>query len=240
MQSKLAIQFRTRLTNFIHNQYLTDMTFYAVGNLDDRIKNADQLITVDTMKFCKSLSELYSNLAKPILDVFIYNWQLTSNVGFEGVFAASLMVQLSSLVLRKMTPPFGKMVAEEQRLEGEFRFTHSRLIENAEEIALFRGHNIEKGILDRNYFGLIRHVNRIFRMKVPHGMLEDFIIKYFWGACGLLLCSVPVFFEIPEKALGGKLSDLGSRTEGKKAISYYLCLLLFAYTILLSRVCHQP
>ncbi|CAM0135483.1 unnamed protein product [Umbelopsis sp. WA50703] len=214
MQSKLAIQFRTRLTNFIHNQYLTDMTFYAVGNLDDRIKNADQLITVDTMKFCKSLSELYSNLAKPILDVFIYNWQLTSNVGFEGVFAASLMVQLSSLVLRKMTPPFGKMVAEEQRLEGEFRFTHSRLIENAEEIALFRGHNIEKGILDRNYFGLIRHVNRIFRMKVPHGMLEDFIIKYFWGACGLLLCSVPVFFEIPEKALGGKLSDLGSRTEG--------------------------
>ncbi|GAB5587063.1 ATP-binding cassette long-chain fatty acid transporter pxa2 [Umbelopsis nana] len=214
MQSKLAIQFRTRLTNFIHNQYLTDMTFYAVGNLDDRIKNADQLITIDTMKFCTSLSALYSNLAKPILDVFIYNWQLTRNVGFEGVFAASLMVQLSSLVLRKMTPPFGKMVAEEQRLEGEFRFTHSRLIENAEEVALFRGHEIEKSILDRNYFGLIRHVNRIFRMKVPHGMLEDFIIKYFWGACGLVLCSVPVFFDIPEAAVGGKLGDLGSRTEG--------------------------
>jgi ATP-binding cassette subfamily D (ALD) long-chain fatty acid import protein len=215
MQSKLAIQFRTRLTNFIHDQYLTDMTFYAVGNLDDRIKNADQLITIDVMKFCTSLSSLYSNLAKPILDVFIYNWQLTRNVGFEGVFAASFMVQISSLALRKLTPPFGKMVAEEQRLEGEFRFTHSRLIENAEEIALFRGHQIEKTILDRNYFGLIRHVNRIFRMRVPHGMLEDFIIKYFWGACGLVLCSVPVFFEIPEAALGGKMGDLGSRTEGK-------------------------
>jgi ATP-binding cassette subfamily D (ALD) long-chain fatty acid import protein len=44
MQSKLAIQFRTRLTNHIHEQYLTDMTFYAIGNLDDRIKNADQYV----------------------------------------------------------------------------------------------------------------------------------------------------------------------------------------------------
>jgi ATP-binding cassette, subfamily D (ALD), peroxisomal long-chain fatty acid import protein len=42
MQNKLAIQFRTRLTQHIHKQYLSDMTFYAIGNLDDRIKNADQ------------------------------------------------------------------------------------------------------------------------------------------------------------------------------------------------------
>jgi len=42
MQSKLAIQFRTRLTRHIHQKYLTDMTFYTIGNLDDRIKNADQ------------------------------------------------------------------------------------------------------------------------------------------------------------------------------------------------------
>jgi len=42
MQNKLAIQFRTRLTQHIHKKYLSDMTFYAIGNLDDRIKNADQ------------------------------------------------------------------------------------------------------------------------------------------------------------------------------------------------------
>ncbi|CAI2180458.1 4410_t:CDS:10 [Funneliformis geosporum] len=202
--------FRTRLTRHIHQKYLSDMTFYAIGNLDDRIKNADQCITVDTMKFCNSLSELYSNLAKPILDVFIYNIQLAKNVGGEGLFALSLMVHISSVILRALTPPFGKMVAEEQRLEGEFRFTHSRLIENAEEIALYSGHDVEKAILDRNYFALIKHVNRIFRMRVFHGMMEDFIIKYLWGALGLILCSVPVFFTVP----GVKKGDLGSRAEG--------------------------
>ncbi|CAG8687820.1 3174_t:CDS:10, partial [Dentiscutata heterogama] len=210
MQSKLAIQFRTRLTNYIHQNYLSDMTFYAIGNLDDRIKNADQCITVDTMKFCNSLSELYSNLVKPILDVFIYNLQLVKNVGGEGLFGVSLIVHLSSVVLRALTPSFGKMVAEEQRLEGEFRFTHSRLIENAEEVALYSGHEVEKSILDRNYFALIKHVNRIFRKRIYHGMMEDFIIKYFWGAMGLVLCSVPVFFNIS----GDKKENLGSRAEG--------------------------
>ncbi|CAO3696731.1 unnamed protein product [Rhizopus microsporus] len=212
MQSKLSIQFRTRLTTFIHEKYLSDMTFYAVGNLDDRIKNADQCITVDTMKFSNSLAELYSNLAKPILDVCIYNYQLSRNVGFEGVFIGSLITQLSSIIMRKYTPSFGKMVAEEQKLEGEFRFRHSRLIDNAEEIALFDGQVIEKAELDKSYHALIRHVNRVFRIRIPHGMMEDFVIKYFWGACGLLLCSVPVFLRVP----GVNVSDtsIGGRTEG--------------------------
>lgn len=38
--------------------YLEDTTFYAIGNLDDRIKNADQLITVDINKFSNSLAEI--------------------------------------------------------------------------------------------------------------------------------------------------------------------------------------
>ncbi|CAO3681337.1 unnamed protein product [Rhizopus stolonifer] len=211
MQNKLSIQFRTRLTTHIHQKYLTDMTFYAVGNLDDRIKNADQCITVDTMKFSNSLAELYSNLAKPVLDVFIYNYQLTRSVGFEGVFLGTSIIHLSSLIMRRYTPSFGKRVAEEQRLEGEFRFRHSRLIENAEEISLLNGQEIEKAELDKSYHALIRHVNKIFRIRIPHGMMEDFVIKYFWGACGLLLCSVPVFFKVP----GLKVTDasVGGRTE---------------------------
>lgn len=45
------------------------MTFYGISALDDRIKNPDQLISVDVSKFSNSLAELYSNLAKPLLDM---------------------------------------------------------------------------------------------------------------------------------------------------------------------------
>jgi ATP-binding cassette subfamily D (ALD) long-chain fatty acid import protein len=71
----------------------------------------------------------------------------------------SLLVQLSASVMRALTPPFGKFVADEAQLEGEFRFEHSRLIDYSEEIALYKGHEAEKDALDKGYFTLIKHVN---------------------------------------------------------------------------------
>lgn len=35
-----------------------------MSNIDNRIANADQLITQDIEKFCNSLVDLYSNLSK--------------------------------------------------------------------------------------------------------------------------------------------------------------------------------
>ncbi|KIW77275.1 hypothetical protein Z517_09721 [Fonsecaea pedrosoi CBS 271.37] len=200
-QTRLALAYRTRLTQYIHEKYLNNMTFYTLSALDDRIKNADQLITVDVSRFSNSLAELYSNLAKPILDMVIYNYSLSKSVGGEGLFAMALLVQISANVMRALTPPFGKYVADEARLEGEFRFQHTRLIDYSEEIALYAGHEAEKDGLDKGYFTLIKHVNRILRRRFYHGFMEDFVIKYFWGALGLLLCSLPVFFKIPGQNL---------------------------------------
>jgi ATP-binding cassette subfamily D (ALD) long-chain fatty acid import protein len=187
------------------------MTFYTLSALDDRIKNADQLITVDVAKFANSLAELYSNLAKPVLDIIVYNYSLSRSVGGEGLFFMSLLVQISANVMRALTPPFGRYVADEARLEGEFRSQHSRLIDYSEEVALYAGHEAEKDTLDKGYFTLIKHVNRILRSRLYHGIMEDFVIKYFWGALGLLLCSVPVFFKVP----GTSATNMGDRTESE-------------------------
>ncbi|EME49183.1 hypothetical protein DOTSEDRAFT_68051 [Dothistroma septosporum NZE10] len=210
-QTSLSLAYRSRLTNHIHDQYLGNMTFYTLSALDDRIKNADQLITVDVTKFSTSLAQLYSSLSKPVLDLVIYNWSLSRSVGGEGLFSMSLVVQLSASLMRALTPPFGKYVAEEARLEGEFRAQHSRLIDYSEEVALYDGHDAEKDTVDKGYFTLIKHVNRILRRRLYHGIMEEFVVKYFWGALGLLLCSVPVFFKLPG-ALPGSTST-GDRTE---------------------------
>ncbi|KAK4198484.1 pABC2 peroxisomal ABC transporter encoded by the pabc2 protein [Triangularia verruculosa] len=208
-QAELSLRYRTRLTQFIHDKYLSQLTFYGISALDDRIKNPDQLIAVDVAKFSNSLAELYSNLAKPLLDMTIYTFSLSKSVGGEGVVFMSLLVQLSAHVMRALTPPFGKYVADEARLEGEFRFQHSRLIDHSEEVALYAGHEAEKNTLDKGYFTLIKHVNYILRRRFYHGFMEDFVIKYFWGALGLLLCSVPVFVKLP----GQVTMNMGDRTE---------------------------
>lgn len=52
-----------------------------MSNLDNRISNADQLLTTDIDKFCESATDLYSNISKPILDIFIYVYRLTVTLG---------------------------------------------------------------------------------------------------------------------------------------------------------------
>ncbi|KAJ1550489.1 hypothetical protein HK096_006666 [Nowakowskiella sp. JEL0078] len=214
-QSKIAIAFRTNLTKYLHEAYLDNMMFYKVANLDDRIKNADQCLTQDVQKFCQATSELYANITKPLLDTVIFNVQLARNVGIEWMLGANAIIHLSSYVLRGLTPPFGKYAAHEQKLEGEFRFTHTRLIENAEEIALYAGENVEKKILDNSFLSLVRHVERVYRTRIWYSMLEDFIIKYFWSATGYVVCAVPIFFDLP--GTDGKVStmefDVGARTK---------------------------
>ena len=212
-QTALALAYRTRLTQYIHQKYLDNMTFYTLSALDDRIKNADQLIVVDVSKFSNSLAELYSSLTKPILDLVINSWSISRSVGGEAFIGASAAMHISAILMRAVTPPFGKYVAEETRLEGEFRFHHTRLIDYSEEVALYFGHGAEKDTLDKGYFTLIKHVNRILKRRLVHGIMEDYIVKYTWTALGFLLISVPVFFRVPANVKAGVSSRTADRAE---------------------------
>jgi ABC-type uncharacterized transport system fused permease/ATPase subunit len=51
-------------------------------------------------------------------------------------------------------------------------------VESAEEIALYGGEETEKYIIERDYFGLVKHINRVLRMRIWHGIVEEGIIKY--------------------------------------------------------------
>lgn len=124
-----------------------------------------------------SLTRPDSNLAKPVLDVVLYNYQLSRNVGAEGLVILNLAVQASATLLRALTPPFGKYTAEEAALTGALRHSHSRLVEASEEIAFYGGEQAEKLLLERDYFALVKHINRVLRIRVWHGIIEEGIIK---------------------------------------------------------------
>lgn len=58
------------------------MHYYKICNLDSRIANPDQRLTTDAEKWAKSLSQMYLNTAKPILDIFLFAKKLTELVGW--------------------------------------------------------------------------------------------------------------------------------------------------------------
>lgn len=77
------ISFCSKDIDFPHHMDSTfrGFTYYKMSNLDNRISNADQLLTQDVEKFCDSVVELYSNISKPILDILIYVQKLTQAIG---------------------------------------------------------------------------------------------------------------------------------------------------------------
>ncbi|KAE8231048.1 hypothetical protein CF326_g3945 [Tilletia indica] len=195
LQSKLAIGFRTRLTRYVHDLYLSsNRNYYKIINLDGRIDSADQFITTDIARFCDTLAALYSNISKPTLDILIFNYQLARNLGITGVSGLLVNYLLTGYILRKVTPAFGKLAAIEAKLEGDFRNAHTRLITNAEEIAFYNGAAIEANILNRAYMRLIRHVNSIFKIRIAYSMTEDFVLKYAWSAAGYAIIASPFLF----------------------------------------------
>ena len=150
LESKLALAFRTRLVEYTYNLYFSCQVYYRIGNLDNRIANADERLTEDLRMFCRSIAHLYSHLSKPILDAFMVSVTLDRMARRQGssgklpLTIAAAVIAISGQILRAASPRFGKLVAEESQHRGNLRFVHSRIVTNAEEIAFYDGANVCK------------------------------------------------------------------------------------------------
>ena len=193
LQSKLAIGFRSRLTRYVHDLYLSpERNFYKVMNLDNRLEAVSQFITTDISHFCEVIAELYSNVSKPSLDIIIFMYQISRSLGIRGVTGLIVGYYVASQTLRFASPPFGKLASVETKLGGEFRNAHSRLIFNAEEIAFYHGSSTEESILQHLFKTFVNHAKLITRLRVGYSFTEDFILKYTWSAMGFIIMATPM------------------------------------------------
>ncbi|KAI7903409.1 ABC transporter transmembrane region 2-domain-containing protein [Cokeromyces recurvatus] len=189
----LALSFRERLTKHAHNQYLDGITFYKISNLDNRLQNADQLLTQDIDKFSENLSHLYSDIAKPVVDIFLFAYKLGEAIGNEAPFFMIAYFILSGVLLRAFSPPFGRYTAIEQKLEGDFRFTHSRIITHSEEIAFYRGGEREKEVVNNTFQKISNHVRKVYTLRFLNGIFDSVLVKYCATMTAYYLLARPVF-----------------------------------------------
>lgn len=129
LQSKISIAFRTRLTRYIHDLYLNDkQAYYKLQNIDGGLVGggADQFITSDLPLFCDSAAALYSSLGKPFLDLVVFNYQLARSLGPLALAGILFNYGATAWMLKKFSPPFGRLAAAQGRMEGDFRGLHSK------------------------------------------------------------------------------------------------------------------
>ncbi|CAG9862757.1 unnamed protein product [Phyllotreta striolata] len=187
----LKIQLRTHMTRHLYDEYLKNYTYYRITNLDNRISNADQLLTTDIDKFCEGITDLYCNTAKPLLDIGIYVYKLSTTLGggTPGLMLSYLF--FSGVLLTNLRRPTARLTAVEQKLEGEFRHINSRLITHSEEVAFYNGNLREKATLMASYNKLLNHLRKFLRFRVLMGIADNIVAKYFAGVVGFFAVSMP-------------------------------------------------
>lgn len=189
--NELKLRFRTRLSTHLYERYLRGFTYYKMSNLDNRISNADQLLTQDVEKFCDSVVELYSNISKPILDILIYVQKLTQAIGGQAPGVMILYLLLSGTLLTHLRRPISRLTVTEQRLEGDFRYVNSRLITNSEEVAFYQGNKREKKNLDTSFMRLVNHLRCFITFRFNMGFIDNIIAKYLATCVGFSVVAYP-------------------------------------------------
>lgn len=209
----LGLFFRENLSKYFHQKYLTGMCYYQITNLDNRIQNPDQLFTNDIEKWAYSLSSLYSNFSKPVLDLILFSRKLSETLGYEGPLLMIAWYFLSGVLIKFIAPPFGKLTAIEQTLEGEFRACHAALITHSEEIAFYKGNKWEQKRINETFNELISHVNNIYKKKFYMGIFDSMLVKYGAVMIGYTILGLPVFSGRGERYGINSITDASAITK---------------------------
>ncbi|SMN18714.1 similar to Saccharomyces cerevisiae YKL188C PXA2 Subunit of a heterodimeric peroxisomal ATP-binding cassette transporter complex (Pxa1p-Pxa2p) [Maudiozyma saulgeensis] len=192
-----SVTINRQVSNMMLNKYLSNhRTFYAVASNSPEIQDN---LTRDIYDFSTNSSLLLNQLLKPTLDLILCSFKLLnskSNMMGEGTLILGLIVYTSNTLLKLIRPDFTKLTIIRSSLESYFRTLHSHLHSNNEEIAILKGQDRELTTLDYSFYNLVLFLNREIKAKALYDMASTFIIKYTWGAAGLSLCSIPIFFGL--------------------------------------------
>ncbi|KAG1818373.1 ABC transporter transmembrane region 2-domain-containing protein [Suillus variegatus] len=214
LQSTLSLRFRTRLTRYIHDLYLSSAPYLRYYRVP--LHGIDQYITADVDAWAESVAGIYGNLMKPSLDLLLFTSQLARSLGFRGTVLLFINYYITAKILRAVTPAFGRLAAVEARLEGEYRAGVGRVGRESEEVAFYDGGARERDILTRTYLRLIKHVNSIYKIRIAYEWTEDFVIKYLWSAAGYGLIAVPLLITRKRSRDAGVVDGKGKSGEGKR------------------------
>ncbi|CAI5535931.1 unnamed protein product [Closterium sp. Naga37s-1] len=178
LQSSLALGWRRHLTAHLTRLYFRHNAFYKVVALGtEGLTDADQRLCDDVNRVCSDVSGLVSSLVKPIVDIFWFTWRMRCLTGQRGVGILYAYMLLGLGFLRAITPDFSSLTAEQHRLEGAFRFMHSRLRTHAESVAFFGGGDREHAVVADRFDRVMEHRRGVLSRRWFFGIADEFITK---------------------------------------------------------------
>jgi len=169
----LAIKIRKNLTTSMLSIYFDKLNYYKI-----KCNNVDQVLTDDINNFANDLTDVYSEILKPIIDIIYMTYLLSQKAGFKNILNFYGYYFIVSTILSYFRPKYNNMLTDLKNSEGEMRFGQSNIITYKEEIAFLHGNNRELNISTSNLNNIISKENKILNNKFITNYNDSFWLKY--------------------------------------------------------------
>eukprot|EP00397_Hematodinium_sp_SG-2012_P012429 GEMP01012598.1.p1 GENE.GEMP01012598.1~~GEMP01012598.1.p1 ORF type:complete len:692 (+),score=81.41 GEMP01012598.1:351-2426(+) len=191
---KVVDSIRTRLTTRIQRSYLKKCRYYHLARQRKPFV-ADQRIVRDVEEWSHKIVHLFAHTFKPLVDVILSARQLFTVLGPASPLLIYGYFAFAAAVVGFKSPPFARIVADEQRLEGEFHQLHSRIISHSEEIAFMRGEEKELSLLEGALQRTIRFRSLVSLVNFFQNILDNWLVKYSSTLVGIVVSSIPLMLR---------------------------------------------
>ncbi len=168
VQQSFEIHWRTWLNEKMTNDWLDHGAYYRGQFVPEPTDNPDQRIQVDVASFVSfslSLSIGAVRALVSLIEFTIILWALSGTLALWGVeiprgmvFLVYLYVLVATVFAFKIGRPLIQLNFLNEKLGADFRYALMRLREYSENIAFYRGENVERNTLFSRFQALIKNI----------------------------------------------------------------------------------
>ena len=206
----LYVNWRGSLTRFIQRFYFADDTYYELNVLQRNIDNLDQRITQDVDKFSNQFSSIFSTLVISPFTIGYYTYQCYKSTGYIGPLSIYGYFVVGSLFNKILMAPIIKLVFQQEKLEGNFRFKHMQLRVNAESTAFYHSGALEEKRTNIKFENLLGVQLKLVIYQLVLQCSVNFF-DYFGSIVSYMVVSIPLFTGEFDNLMPGELAAVVSK-----------------------------
>jgi len=193
LMKRAAVGTKTRMTNKFLGLYLQNKALFQTSNLDTRVSNPEHRMTVDIDKWSYLVCSVLFNTVKPCFDIYLFTRELSRLLGWEGPLLVIFWYLISAIVIRFVSPPFGKLVGVERKLEYDYKVRYRTLIEHSDQVILSNMQEGHQAALVKKHETLISHIKSVMSQRLYFGTFDSLLVKYGAVLFGYAILSFPTF-----------------------------------------------
>ncbi|KAK0394547.1 hypothetical protein QR680_000799 [Steinernema hermaphroditum] len=209
----MYLAFRRNLVTGMHKRYFSNNFYYRINAVDNfGIDNPDQRLTQDIEKMTNLLA--ISILPPALIGPFVvayYTYKTYQTAGGLGIGIIYGYFVLGTVVNKLLIAPLAKWGARVEHYEGDFRYKHVTIRDNAEAVALYQAEEFEKAESNRMFKTLLWKQLGFYTWKFPNRFWQQFF-DYYGGMLSTTIQFIPIFMLHSYKdKTGGELSMIISQ-----------------------------